>query len=162
MYIIITNEPRLVEIAKASNAKVLALESTTQEFTNATSITDIKSCQNVISELLLSLSIPPNIKGFKYLKYLLFLLLSKDDYEDVCLTKKLYPDVAKHFQTTSDRIGRAIRTAINHSCDQAPIELMEKIFGPSIGMNIYEMTNSKFIFGLKIYLQKDFSFKFTE
>ena len=61
------------------------------------------------------------------------------------ITKVLYPDVAKKFNTTSSRVERAIRHAIEVSWNRGNWQLMEDIFGHSVDIDKAKPTNSEFI-----------------
>lgn len=43
------------------------------------------------------------------------------------ITKELYPSIAKKFNTTSSRVERAIRHAIEVACNRGSVETMHKL-----------------------------------
>ncbi len=61
------------------------------------------------------------------------------------MTKDLYPMVAKKYQTTSSRVERAIRHAIEVAWDRGNIELLNKLFGYSIDPRRGKPTNAEFV-----------------
>lgn len=78
-------------------------------------ITDTKIPHTVlesrITSILRELGIPAHIMGYRYLKDAI--ALSINDRDSVrAITKTIYPEVASHNHTTSSRVERAIRHAI--------------------------------------------------
>lgn len=97
-----------------------------------------------ITNLLHSLGIPSHIKGYSYIRDGIEML-----YHDSSLvgsiTKELYPSIASSYDTTSSRVERAIRHAIEVSWVRGDYNLMEEIFGNSIDFDRSKPTNSEFI-----------------
>ncbi len=71
----------------------------------------------------------------------------------VAFTKDLYPTMAEEFVSTPGAIDRAIRHAIERTCDNLGSEFIYKIFGNSIPLKSGKLTNSDFIFGVVKYLE---------
>ena len=61
------------------------------------------------------------------------------------ITKVLYPTIAKEFDTTPNRVERAIRHAIEIGWNRGNIEFMERIFGYTVSVVNGKPTNSEFI-----------------
>ena len=61
------------------------------------------------------------------------------------VTKELYPSVAKKYNTTSSRVERAIRHAIEVAWDRGKSQEIDKYFGYTININKGKPTNSEFI-----------------
>lgn len=61
------------------------------------------------------------------------------------VTKVLYPSVAKKYQTTSSRVERAIRHAIEVAWDRGDIDTLNAFFGYTIQNERGKPTNSEFI-----------------
>ena len=61
------------------------------------------------------------------------------------MTKVLYPAVAKHYDTTSSRVERAIRHAIEVSWMRGKIENVNKLFGFNVYGKNDKPTNGEFI-----------------
>ena len=61
------------------------------------------------------------------------------------ITKELYPEVANKYKTTSSRVERAIRHAIEVSWNRGDYEYMEELFGHSVDYDRAKPTNSEFI-----------------
>lgn len=102
------------------------------------------SLQLSITKLLHSLGIPSHIKGYTYIRDGVHLM-----YENPNLiggiTKELYPEIATKYETTSSRVERAIRHAIEVSWNRGDYDLMEEIFGHSVDYDRAKPTNSEFI-----------------
>ncbi len=103
-----------------------------------------KKLQTHITKLLHELGIPSHIKGYQYIRESIYMI-----YENPGLiggiTKELYPDIAKKYDTTVSRVERAIRHAIEVSWNRGDWELMESIFGHSVDIDKAKPTNSEFI-----------------
>ena len=61
------------------------------------------------------------------------------------VTKVLYPSVAKKYSTTTSRVERAIRHAIEVAWDRGDIDTLNSYFGYTIQNNRGKPTNSEFI-----------------
>lgn len=97
-----------------------------------------------ITNLLHSLGIPSHIKGYSYIRDGIEMLY-KDSSLVGSITKELYPSIASTYDTTSSRVERAIRHAIEVSWVRGDYNLMEEIFGNSIDFDRSKPTNSEFI-----------------
>ncbi len=62
-----------------------------------------------------------------------------------CVTKQLYPYIAKKFDTTSSRVERAIRHAIEIAWDRADCETISSYFGYKVDIFRCRPTNTEFI-----------------
>ena len=73
-------------------------------------------------------------------------MMSVEDGEMLsAVTKLLYPAIAKKYHTTSSRVERAIRHAIEVSWSRGDIDAMDDIFGNSVDFDRAKPTNSEFI-----------------
>ena len=61
------------------------------------------------------------------------------------VTKRLYPAVAKKHDTTSSRVERAIRHAIEVAWDRGDVDVLNSYFGYTIHNSRGKPTNSEFI-----------------
>lgn len=97
-----------------------------------------------ITELLHEMGIPAHIKGYHYLRECI--LMSIDDMDVLnAITKILYPTVAKKYQTTSSRVERAIRHAIEVAWNRGKLDTLEALFSYTISTGKGKPTNSEFI-----------------
>ncbi len=118
------------------------------------SITD-KDLEKSITSLLHSLGIPSHIKGYQYIREGIQLMYN-DPTLIGAITKEMYPEIAIKYDTTSSRVERAIRHAIEVSWTRGDYDLMEEIFGHSVDYDRAKPTNSEFIATLadKLRLEK--------
>ena len=73
-------------------------------------------------------------------------MLTIDDSEIInSVTKILYPTVAKKYQTTTSRVERAIRHAIEVAWDRGDVDTLNSYFGYTVQNNRGKPTNSEFI-----------------
>ena len=97
-----------------------------------------------ISEIFISIGIPPNIKGYGYLREGIKMTI-KDPEIMNGVTKELYPGIAKKFSTSSSKVERAIRHAIEVAWNRGRIDAINAIFGTRIYLGSEKPTNSEFI-----------------
>ena len=97
-----------------------------------------------VTEILHQIGVPAHIKGYHYLRT--SILMSTEDPETInSVTKQLYPSVAKKFNTTSSRVERAIRHAIEVAWDRGDMDILNSYFGYTIHTSRGKPTNSEFI-----------------
>lgn len=105
---------------------------------------DENNLQTVITEIIHDIGVPAHIKGYNYLRNAIDLCIHDDEFIN-SITKMLYPTVAKNFSTTSSRVERAIRHAIEVAWDRGREEVLTDIFGYTINTNKGKPTNGEFI-----------------
>lgn len=97
-----------------------------------------------VTEMIHEIGIPAHIKGYHYLRDAI--IMAVDDMDVLnAITKILYPTVAKRHQTTSSRVERAIRHAIEVAWNRGKIDILDKLFGYTISYGKGKPTNSEFI-----------------
>ena len=97
-----------------------------------------------VTKMIHDVGVPAHIKGYQYIREAIILSISDDEMINN-VTKLLYPTLAKKFSTTSSRVERAIRHAIEVAWNRGQIEMHEKIFGYTVNSNKGKPTNSEFI-----------------
>ena len=103
-----------------------------------------QSIEGRVTTIIHEVGVPAHIKGYQYLREAI--LLTVDDMDVInAVTKVLYPEVAKHFGTTSSRVERAIRHAIEVAWDRGDLETLQKYFGYTVNGAKGKPTNSEFI-----------------
>ena len=102
------------------------------------------SNQTKIKEALFKAGVPAHIKGYHYLKTGIQLVLENPE-KIHSITKVLYPEIAKIHGTTSSRVERAIRHAIECTFDHAAPDTIEEFFGNNVPYETGKPTNSHFI-----------------
>ncbi len=97
-----------------------------------------------VTRIIHQIGVPAHIKGYQYLRTAIIMAV-KDTEIINYVTKMLYPTVAKQYQTTSSRVERAIRHAIEVAWDRGDIDTLNSFFGYTIQNNRGKPTNSEFI-----------------
>ena len=105
---------------------------------------DNYSVEVEVSALLHDLGIPSHVRGYKYIREGIMLLYTSREMVTL-VTKDIYPEIANRFNTTSSRVERAIRHAIEISWIRGDLKIMEDIFGNSIDFERSKPTNSEFL-----------------
>ena len=90
------------------------------------------------------IGIPAHIKGYHYLRDAIMMAIEDMDVLNA-ITKVLYPTVAKKNQTTSSRVERAIRHAIEVAWSRGKIDTLEELFSYTVSNGKGKPTNSEFI-----------------
>ncbi|MBM7598012.1 two-component system response regulator (stage 0 sporulation protein A) [Virgibacillus halotolerans] len=97
-----------------------------------------------ITNIIHEIGVPAHIKGYMYLREAITMV-----YNDIellgSITKVLYPDIAKKFNTTASRVERAIRHAIEVAWSRGNIDSISALFGYTISISKAKPTNSEFI-----------------
>lgn len=97
-----------------------------------------------VTEIMHQIGIPAHIKGYLYLRQAIIMVVEDIDLLG-SITKILYPEIAKHFDTTPSRVERAIRHAIEVAWARNNIDVIKKFFGYTIKTEKGKPTNSEFI-----------------
>ena len=108
-----------------------------------------------ITNILHELGVPSHIKGYQYIRESIMIVYDRPEIVGG-ITKELYPEVAKKYDTTVSRVERAIRHAIEVSWNRGSWDLMEEIFGHSIDIDKAKPTNSEFIVTIADKLKLEF------
>ena len=97
-----------------------------------------------VTKIIHQIGVPAHIKGYQYLRTAILLTVNDSDIIN-SVTKVLYPSVAKKYQTTTSRVERAIRHAIEVAWDRGDVDTLNSYFGYTIQNNRGKPTNSEFI-----------------
>ncbi len=100
--------------------------------------------QAVITSVIHDIGVPAHIKGYNYLREAIGLCIHDGEFIN-SITKMLYPTVARNYQTTSSRVERAIRHAIEVAWSRGREEVLTDLFGYTIDTNKGKPTNGEFI-----------------
>ncbi len=102
------------------------------------------SLEMQVTQTLHRIGVPAHIKGYQYLREAI--LMAINDEESInAVTKLLYPGVAKKYATTSSRVERAIRHAIEVAWDRGDVDVLNSYFGYTIQSSRGKPTNSEFV-----------------
>ena len=97
-----------------------------------------------VTDVIHQVGVPAHIKGYQYLREAI--MMAVHDMDTVgAITKILYPSIAKKYHTTSSRVERAIRHAIEVAWDRGDLETLQKYFGYTVSNSKGKPTNSEFI-----------------
>ena len=97
-----------------------------------------------VTKIIHQIGVPAHIKGYQYLRTAILMTIEDNDIIN-SVTKVLYPTVAKKYQTTTSRVERAIRHAIEVAWDRGDIDTLNSYFGYTIQNSRGKPTNSEFI-----------------
>lgn len=97
-----------------------------------------------VTQILHQIGVPAHIKGYHYLRDSIIMSVETPEIINA-VTKKLYPSVAKMYDTTSSRVERAIRHAIEVAWDRGDVDILNSYFGYTIHNGRGKPTNSEFI-----------------
>lgn len=98
----------------------------------------------MITEIIHQIGVPAHIKGYHYLRDAIIMSVRNPEFIN-SVTKVLYPAVAKRHETTSSRVERAIRHAIEVAWDRGDVDVLNSYFGYTIHTGRGKPTNSEFI-----------------
>lgn len=113
-------------------------QNTTNNFSDANTIE--AEITNIIHEI----GVPAHIKGYLYLREAIGMVVNDIELLSA-VTKELYPSIAKKYNTTSSRVERAIRHAIEVAWSRGQVETINRLFGYTIHNDKGKPTNSEFI-----------------
>ena len=106
--------------------------------------TDKTSIESMVTGIIHEIGVPAHIKGYQYLREAIIIAVNDMDVINA-ITKVLYPQVAKTFQTTPSRVERAIRHAIEVAWDRGDLDTLQRFFGYTVSNTKGKPTNSEFI-----------------
>ena len=124
--------------------KKFELEKRPLTTTTTTAKIDQRQLDSTITSIIKEIGVPAHIKGYAYLREAIQMV-----YFDIELlssvTKILYPEIAKKFNTTASRVERAIRHAIEVAWNRGSYENISELFGYTVHHMKSKPTNSEFI-----------------
>ena len=115
-----------------------------------------RNLESDVTNIIHEIGVPAHIKGYHYLRD--SIIMAIEDPEVInAVTKQLYPSVAKRYSTTSSRVERAIRHAIEVAWDRGDVDVLNSYFGYTIHNTRGKPTNSEFIAMIsdKLCLQRE-------
>ena len=103
-----------------------------------------KKMEQLVSHMMLDMGVPAHLKGYRYVRTAV--LMAEADMKVVgSVTKLLYPEIAKRYNTTDGKVERAIRNAIEISWERVNKETFESLFGYCAESGQGRPTNSEYI-----------------
>lgn len=145
---VVENQRKISEYFELESNALKLINEEIPHLDNTTNVDAKKNTEGVseqkVSELITQLGIPASIKGYRYL--ISSILLAIEDFNIIdSITKELYPAVAKIYKTTSSRVERGIRHAIEVAWSRGNVDVLNDLFGYTIDVNKGKPTNSEFI-----------------
>ena len=104
----------------------------------------INSLDEKISNIFVTIGIPPHIKGFAYLREGIKMTVEDQSIINK-VTKELYPKSGIKFNTSASKVERAIRHAIEVAWNRGRTDAISSIFGAKVYIGSERPTNSEFI-----------------
>lgn len=97
-----------------------------------------------VKKTLLEMGVPSYLNGYDYLlKAIVETVLSEDGY--IPITKELYPMIAAHFNTSTGKVERAIRSVIQRVWQRVNSQKLSQFFPYTDNRSKIHPTNSEFI-----------------
>lgn len=103
-----------------------------------------ENLENKVTSMIHEIGIPAHIKGYHYLRDAIMMAVEDMDVLNA-ITKILYPTVAKKHRTTSSRVERAIRHAIEVAWSRGKVDVLDELFAYTVSCGKGKPTNSEFI-----------------
>lgn len=103
-----------------------------------------KSLEMEVTNIIHEIGIPAHIRGYLYLRDAILLVVENINLLNA-VTKELYPAIASKYNTTSSRVERAIRHAIELAWDRGNVNYLNEVFGHTVRIDKGKPTNSEFI-----------------
>ncbi len=135
---------RILEFLGSSVKPTINFESNKQFSVDSYKLRQTRSLDEKIANIFISVGIPAHIKGYKFLREAIKMSIDNPNIIN-SITKKLYPSIAVKYETTSSKVERAIRHAIEVAWSRGKIENINNIFGIKIYAANEKPTNGEFI-----------------
>ena len=103
-----------------------------------------RNLESDVTNIIHEIGVPAHIKGYQYIRSAIMMVVENMDLLNF-ITKQLYPEIAKAYNTTASRVERAIRHSIEVAWSRGKPEVMNEIFGYTIHTGKGKPTNSEFI-----------------
>ena len=97
-----------------------------------------------ITNIIHEIGVPAHIKGYLYLREAITMVVGDMELLSA-VTKELYPNIAKTFNTTPSRVERAIRHAIEVAWSRGKVDTINNLFGYTVHTQKGKPTNSEFV-----------------
>lgn len=105
-----------------------------------------------VTLLLQQLGVPAHLSGYYYLRSAI--MISYQESNSVSsVTKLLYPEIAKDFDTTQQKVERGIRNAIEVGWKNGNPDFFQKEFGYATGTKSRRPSNSEYIARIVDYIR---------
>ncbi len=136
-------------------------EMLTVDSTTSSEVMQKIQLEKEITDILHEIGIPAHIKGYMYLRTAIIETYMNVEFLGQ-ITKVLYPEIARKYKTTSSRVERAIRHAIEVAWNRGNIDAIDDIFAYTISASKAKPTNSEFIAMIADKLRLDHRMKMKQ
>ena len=136
-----------VSVRDVDAARALLDISGDGDFSNNTVVDETKpeiDLELIVTNMIHEIGIPAHIKGYNYIRSAILMCVKEPELVNA-ITKRLYPEIAKKYETTGYRVERAIRHAIEVAWDRGDVEVLDSYFGYTLRSDRGKPTNSEFI-----------------
>ncbi|MDD2377120.1 MAG: sporulation initiation factor Spo0A C-terminal domain-containing protein [Clostridia bacterium] len=123
----------------------------TQKFTEENIVSE-GNIELDISNILIKIGMPVHVKGYQYIREAIKIIVNTPEVMH-SVTKILYPQITKMFNTSSSNVERVIRHAIEMTWIRGDTNLQNKLFKYSNDRVRTRPTNSEFLFCLADYIR---------
>ena len=103
-----------------------------------------RNLETDVTKIIHEVGVPAHILGYHYLRDAIIMAVNDSTVLNG-ITKILYPEIAKMHKSTSSRVERAIRHAIEVAFSRGNMDTIESLFGYTINAGKGKPTNSEFI-----------------
>lgn len=135
---------RISELIETSVPKKTSFNTTALSEKRVNFIENNNSIETQITNIMHKIGVPAHIKGYLFLREAIAMVIN-----DITLlgsvTKELYPNIANKYQSTSIRVERAIRHAIEVAWSKGTTEIANQLFEHTLNVKKNKPTNSEFI-----------------
>ena len=105
---------------------------------------EYQALQRCVTAVIHEVGVPAHIKGYQYVREAIVIAVQDMDVINA-VTKVLYPEVARRYNTTPSRVERAVRHASEVAWDRGDLETLQSYFGSTVSNTKGKPTNSEFI-----------------
>ena len=130
----------MITVPKAESGE----EQKEELFTKMEMVKEVHDLEKDVTEMIHEIGVPAHIKGYQYLREAIMLSVENTEMLSA-ITKQLYPTIAKKYGTTSSRVERAIRHAIEVAWGRGNMDTLNNLFGYTISLGKGKPTNSEFV-----------------
>ncbi|MFI3214430.1 MAG: sporulation initiation factor Spo0A C-terminal domain-containing protein [Eubacteriales bacterium] len=111
--------------------------------------------ERFVTRIMIELGVPAHLRGYHYLRDAIVRAIENMELVG-SVTKLLYPETAKRYHTSEQKVERAIRNAVEVSWMRGSCEEFEEIFGYSRESGKGRPTNSEYIAKIADKVRLDF------
>lgn len=103
-----------------------------------------QNLETLVTSILHEIGVPASVKGYYYLREAIMIAANDMDVLNA-MNNVLYAEVANRFQTTTKKVERAIRGAIEIAWDRGDLDTLQRFFGYTVSNTKGKPTNTEFI-----------------